>query len=187
RHYGRGRSLRGGRRRPGRPGGARPGHRAGPHPAERRRLPRRGALRGRAEPVLRYDDIEARLDGPPPPIVVSDAFPTDRDHGWKFIAFGPDGMLYVPVGAPCNVCEPPGPRHETITRMRPDGSGLEAFARGVRNSVGFDWDPRTRGLWFTDNGRAWLGDDRPPDELNYAPRPGLHFGFPYCHGRSIPD
>ena len=137
--------------------------------------------------VLRYDDIEARLDGPSPPVVVSDAFPKDRHHGWKFIAFGPDGMLYVPVGAPCNVCEPPGPRHETITRMRPDGSGLEVFARGVRNSVGFDWDPRTRELWFTDNGRDWLGDDRPPDELNHAPRPGLHFGFPYCHGRSIPD
>ncbi len=118
---------------------------------------------------------------------MSDAFPTDRHHGWKFVAFGPDGMLYVPVGAPCNVCEPPGPRHETITRMRPDGSGLEVFARGVRNSVGFDWDPRTRELWFTDNGRDWLGDDRPPDELNYAPRPGLHFGFPYCHGRGIPD
>jgi glucose/arabinose dehydrogenase len=137
--------------------------------------------------VLRFDDIEARLDRPPPPVVVSDAFPTDRHHGWKFIAFGPDSMLYVPVGAPCNVCEPPGPWHETITRMRPDGSGLEVFAQGVRNSVGFDWDPRTGELWFTDNGRDWLGDDRPPDELNHAPRPGLHFGFPYCHGRDISD
>ena len=137
--------------------------------------------------VVRYDDIEARLDDRPTPAVVSDAFPKDRHHGWKFIAFGPDGMLYLPVGGPCNVCEPPGPWYETITRMRRDGSGLEVFARGVRNSVGFDWDPRTRELWFTDNGRDWLGDDRPPDELNHAPHPGLHFGFPYCHGRAIPD
>jgi len=138
--------------------------------------------------ILRYEDIEARLDHPPAPVVVSDAYPRNRVHGWKFIAFGPDGMLYVPVGAPCNVCEPSGRNYyETIVRMRPDGGKPELFARGVRNSVGFDWDPETRELWFTENGRDWLGDDRPPDELNHAPRPGLHFGFPYCHGRGIPD
>jgi glucose/arabinose dehydrogenase len=137
--------------------------------------------------VLRLDDIEARLGSPPAPVVVTDRLPADRHHGWKFIACGPDGLLYVPVGAPCNVCEPPGPLHATITRMRPDGSGLEVFARGIRNSVGFDWHPDTRTLWFTDNGRDWLGDDRPPDELNHAPRPGLHFGFPYCHGGDIRD
>ncbi len=137
--------------------------------------------------VLRYDNIEARLDSPPEPVVVSDALPRDRHHGWKFIRFGPDGMLYVPVGAPCNVCEPPDPRYETILRMQPNGTGLEVFARGVRNSVGFDWHPETKDLWFTDNGRDWLGDDRPPDELNHAPRKGLNFGFPYCHGRNIPD
>jgi glucose/arabinose dehydrogenase len=137
--------------------------------------------------ILRYDDIEARLDRPPAPVVVTDRYPTDRHHGWKFIAFGPDGWLYVPVGAPCNVCLPPGPLHETITRMKPDGGAIEVFARGVRNSVGFDWRPGRNDLWFTDNGRDWLGDDRPPDELNHAPRAGLHFGFPHCHGRALLD
>ncbi|RMF86935.1 MAG: sorbosone dehydrogenase family protein [Nitrospinota bacterium] len=138
--------------------------------------------------VLRYDDIEARLHDPPSPVVINDQFPRDRHHGWKFIRFGPDGRLYVPVGAPCNVClREDDPRYATITRMSPDGSGLEIFARGVRNSVGFDWHPVTHELWFTDNGRDWLGDDRPPDELNHAPRPGLHFGFPFCHGGDIPD
>jgi len=137
--------------------------------------------------ILRFDNIETRLDRPPEPVVVTDRYPTDGHHGWKFIAFGPDGWLYVPVGAPCNVCLPPGPLHQTITRMKPDGSGIEVFARGVRNSVGFDWHPGTHDLWFTDNGRDWLGDDQPPDELNHAPKPGLHFGFPYCHGRAIAD
>jgi glucose/arabinose dehydrogenase len=137
--------------------------------------------------VLRYDAIEARLANPPAPAVVTDRLPRDRHHGWKFLAFGPDGWLYVPVGAPCNVCEPPGPLHETIARMRADGSGLEVFARGIRNSVGFDWHPGTKTLWFTDNGRDRMGDDEPPDELNHAPRPGLHFGFPYCHGKTIAD
>jgi glucose/arabinose dehydrogenase len=136
--------------------------------------------------VLRFDDIEERLDDPPEPVVVNDDFPQDRRHGWKFIAFGPDGMLYVPVGAPCNVCEPDDERYATIMRMQPDGGGLEIYARGVRNTVGFDWDPVTGDLWFTDNGRDWLGDSQPPDELNKAPIEGLHFGFPYFHG-SLPD
>jgi len=137
--------------------------------------------------ILRLDDIEARLDRPPAPVVVTDRYPSDRHHGRKFIAFGPDGWLYVPVGAPCNVCLPPGPMHETITRMKPDGSAIEVFARGVRNSVGFDWRPGTQDLWFTDNGRDMMGDDVPPDELNHAPKAGLHFGFPHCHGRAIAD
>ena len=137
--------------------------------------------------IIRFDDIEVRLEHPPAPVVVTDRYPTDRHHGWKFIAFGPDGWLYVPVGAPCNVCLPPGPLHQTITRMKPDGSAIEVFARGVRNSVGFDWRPGSHDLWFTDNGRDWLGDDRPPDELNHAPKAGMHFGFPYCHGRALPD
>jgi len=137
--------------------------------------------------VTRYDGIESKLESPPAPVVVNDTFPTDRHHGWKFIAFGPDGMLYVPVGAPCNVCEREEPIYASITRMQPDGSGREVFASGVRNSVGFDWHPVTKELWFTDNGRDALGDDIPPDELNRAPKPGLHFGFPYCHGGDIPD
>jgi glucose/arabinose dehydrogenase len=137
--------------------------------------------------ILRFDDIENRLADPPKPTVVSDRFPTDTTHGWKFIAFGPDGKLYVPVGAPCNICEPDPNRYANIMRMNRDGSGLEVYARGVRNSVGFDWDPRTGELWFTDNGRDWLGDDSPPDELNHARKPGMHFGYPYCHGGTISD
>jgi glucose/arabinose dehydrogenase len=137
--------------------------------------------------ILRYDDIEAHLKEPPAPVVVYDAFPRDRLHGWKFIAFGPDGRLYIPVGAPCNVCERTDARYASIMRINPDGTRLEIFARGVRNTVGFDWHPQTREFWFTDNGRDWMGDDLPPDELNHAPRPGLHFGFPYCHGRTVSD
>jgi glucose/arabinose dehydrogenase len=137
--------------------------------------------------VLRYDKIESRLNDPPRPVVVNDRFPGDRAHGWKFIRFGPDGMLYVPVGAPCNVCLRREPQYATIMRMDPEDKRLEIFAKGVRNSVGFDWHPRTKELWFTDNGRDWMGDNVPPDELNYAPRKGLNFGFPYCHGGTIPD
>ena len=137
--------------------------------------------------VLRFRAIEKNLAAPPTPEVVRDDFPEERSHGWKFIAFGPDGKLYVPVGAPCNVCEPKGEIFSTITRMNPDGSRREIYARGVRNTVGFDWEPGTGALWFTDNGRDRLGNDWPPDELNRAPKAGLHFGFPYCHGGGRPD
>ncbi len=137
--------------------------------------------------ILRYDDIERRLDAPPTPMVVSDAFPNDGHHGRKFIAFGPDGKLYVPVGAPCNICQPDPDRYAMIARMNPDGSGLEVVARGVRNTVGFDFHPVTRELWFTDNGRDWLGDDSPPCELNRLASPGQHFGYPYCHGATTAD
>ncbi|MBC8024151.1 MAG: sorbosone dehydrogenase family protein [Burkholderiales bacterium] len=136
--------------------------------------------------IWRYDAIEANLASPPKPALVYGNYPRDRSHGWKFIRFGPDGWLYVPVGAPCNICEPGDP-HASITRLKPDGSAMEVFARGVRNSVGFDWDPRTGELWFTDNGRDRLGDDVPPDELDHAPRAGMHFGYPYCHGGDIAD
>ena len=137
--------------------------------------------------ILRFDNIEASLDKPPAPAVVIDSYPKDRHHGWKFMAFGPDGWLYVPVGAPCNVCQRQDPRYSSITRIRPDGSGLEVFASGVRNTVGFDWHPVTKELWFTDNGRDWLGDDQPPCELNRLQKSGQHFGFPYCHGRDVVD
>jgi len=137
--------------------------------------------------ILRFDDVEARLDRPQTPVVVTDRFPTDTHHGWKFIRFGPDGMLYVPVGAPCNVCEQDPARYALISRIKPDGGGYEVVARGVRNSVGFDWQPETRELWFTDNGRDMLGDDLPSDELNRVSRAGLHFGFPYCHQGDLPD
>jgi len=141
--------------------------------------------------ILRYDRIEANLATPPRPVIVSAAFPADTHHGWKFIAFGPDGMLYVPVGAPCNICDPDSNRYANIMRIRVDpgaaSSAPEVFARGVRNSVGFDWHPATKELWFTDNGRDMLGDDLPADELNHAPKAGMHFGYPYCHQGDTPD
>jgi glucose/arabinose dehydrogenase len=137
--------------------------------------------------ILRFPDIEADLTQPPTPEVISADYPDDRHHGWKFIAFGPDGRLYVPVGAPCNICLADPDRYALITRLDVTSGRHEVFARGVRNTVGFDWHPDTGELWFTDNGRDWLGDDLPPDELNRAPRAGLHFGFPYCHGRDLAD
>jgi glucose/arabinose dehydrogenase len=137
--------------------------------------------------ILRFDGIESNLDNPGPPVVVNDQFPSDTHHGWKYIAFGPDNRLYIPIGAPCNVCERADSRYASIMRMMPDGSGLEVFARGIRNTVGFDWHPNSQHLWFTDNGRDWLGDELPPDTLNRANKMGLHFGFPYCHAGNIPD
>jgi glucose/arabinose dehydrogenase len=138
--------------------------------------------------IWRYDHIEASLANPPKPVLVNGSFPTETHHGWKYIAFGPDGWLYVPVGAPCNLCErTDNPVYASITRMKPDGSSLEVFASGVRNTVGFTWHPVTKELWFTDNGRDMLGDDLPADELNRAPQKGLHFGFPYCHAGTIAD
>jgi glucose/arabinose dehydrogenase len=137
--------------------------------------------------ILRFDNIDTQLRDVPSPVVIADRFPKETSHGWKFIAFGPDGKLYVPVGAPCNICEPDPDRYALIGRLNSDGSGYEIVARGVRNSVGFDWDPITHDLWFTENGRDYLGDNQPPDELNHAARPGLHFGYPYCHGRTISD
>lgn len=137
--------------------------------------------------ILRFDDIERRLDSPPAPVVVRDSLPNpDAGHTWKFIAFGPDDLLYMSVGAPCNVCTSPR-LVSTILRMKPDGSNLEVFAEGVRNSVGFDWHPTSRALWFTDNGRDGLGDNVPGDELNVAWKPGMHFGFPYCHQGDVAD
>ncbi len=137
--------------------------------------------------ILRYDGIEARLRDPPRPAAVTERYPDDFHHGWKFIAFGPDGKLYVPVGAPCNLCEPDPDRYALISRIDPDGSRYEVFARGIRNSVGFDWHPESGELWFNEHGRDWMGDDMPADELNHAPRPGMHFGYPYCHQGDTPD
>lgn len=137
--------------------------------------------------ILRFDDIENRLQRPPEPAKLMAEFPSDRHHGWKFIGFGPDGWLYVPVGAPCNICEPDPDRYANIQRISPDGKKREVYARGVRNTVGFDWHPQTKELWFTDNGRDFLGDDAPPDELNHASAAGQHFGYPYCHGGDIAD
>ena len=136
--------------------------------------------------IYRIDNIESRLANPPAPVVVYDKYPTSTHHGNKFIAFGPDGKLYVPVGAPCNICDSPKP-YASMTRMNPDGTGFEIYASGIRNSVGFAWSPVTKQLWFTDNGRDELGDDIPSDELNNAPKEGMHFGYPYCHEGDILD
>jgi glucose/arabinose dehydrogenase len=137
--------------------------------------------------ITKYVAIESKLANPPKPVVVNDQYPTETHHGWKYIAFGPDGKLYVPVGAPCNICEPEGEIYASITRINSDGSGREVYARGVRNTVGFTWHPITKELWFTDNGRDLMGDDVPPCELNYAPKEDMHFGYPYCHAGIISD
>lgn len=134
--------------------------------------------------VLRYPGLEDRLDDPPAGEVVSDRLPGDGHHGWRYARFGPDGLLYIAVGAPCNVCQRPDP-FASIIAMREDGV-FAVFARGIRNTVGFDWRPRTRAMWFSNNGRDWLGDDQPPDSLHRAAQPGLHFGFPFCHA-GFPD
>jgi len=142
--------------------------------------------------ILRYDGVLDFVNKPAAartrlkPTVIYDKLPSENAHGWRYLAIGPDGLLYLQIGAPCNICEPGDP-YGSIVRMKTDGTGFEIVARGVRNSVGMTWHPDTQQLWFTDNGRDNLGDNLPPDELNYAPRTGLHFGFPYCHGGTIPD
>jgi glucose/arabinose dehydrogenase len=135
--------------------------------------------------IYRIDDIEKDLSSVQKPKMIFDKLPADVHHGWKFIRFGPDGRLYIPIGAPCNVCDKEG--YAQIGRLDFSSGKFETFAQGIRNSVGFDWHPQSRELWFTDNGRDWLGDELPADELNRAPRAGMHFGFPYCHQGDLPD
>jgi glucose/arabinose dehydrogenase len=147
---------------------------------------RNGALYVSAiDRILRYDGIEAKLDAPPSPAVVVADLPTEAHHGGRYLAFGPDGKLYVPIGAPCNVCDRPG--YAKLTRMISDGGAREDVALGIRNTVGFAWNPQTQRLWFTDNGRDLMGDDVPDDELNVITKPMQHFGFPYCHAGDVPD
>ena len=137
--------------------------------------------------ILRYDNIEDSLGAPPEPVVINDTYPSKKHHGWKYIEFGPDGKLYVPVGAPCNICESEDRIFNTITRIDPDGSNREIVHEGIRNTVGFTWHPDTKELWFTDNGRDWMGDDMPACELNRAEKDGMHFGYPYCHQGDLLD
>ena len=136
--------------------------------------------------ITKMDGIEDKLDNPPTMTVVYDTLPKDAPHGWKYLAFGPDGKLYFNIGAPCNICMPPD-THANISRVNADGTGFEYFAHGVRNSVGFDWHPVTKELYFTTHARDWLGEDTPHDRLDHAPKKGLHFGFPFCHQGDIPD
>ena len=146
--------------------------------------------------ILRYDNIEQCIDALakggtscPEPVTVYDKYPRESHHGWKYVAFGPDGKLYIPVGAPCNNCESEDSIFTTITRLDVDKPGAkpEILATGIRNSVGFDWHPVTGDLWFTENGRDMMGDDVPPCELNHLTQKGQNFGYPYCHGGTIAD
>ena len=136
--------------------------------------------------IIRFDGITQNLDKPPKPVVVYDKFPTDKHHGWKYLRFGPDGKLYTAIGAPCNICKPDKP-YGSMVRLNPDGSCFEIIATGIRNTVGFDWQPGTNALFFNEHGRDNLGDDTPPEELNQWSKIGEHFGYPYCHGGKIPD
>jgi glucose/arabinose dehydrogenase len=136
--------------------------------------------------IVRYDDIEKRLANPPSPVVIKDGFLAMGNHQWRYIAFGPDGKLYVALGAPCNVCKADEP-YASIARMNPDGSGFEIYARGVRNSVGLAFHPQNGQLWFTDNGRDLLGDNLPSDELNHVTAANQSFGFPACHQGEVVD
>ena len=137
--------------------------------------------------IIRFDDIVRQLAKPPKPVAIYDKFPSDTHHGWKYLRFGPDGKLYTAVGAPCNICQPDKDIYASLVRLNADGSDFEIIAHGIRNTVGFDWQPETNALFFTDNGRDYLGDDSPPDELNHWSVKGEHFGYPYCHGGDIQD
>ena len=137
--------------------------------------------------VLRYRDIERTFRNRPKPEVVTDALPDKGHHGWKYLSVGPDGYLYVPVGAPCNICQPEDEVFATILRMHPDTGEWSIYARGVRNSVGMDWHPETGKLWFTDNGRDWMGPDVPPEEVNVVEQAGAHYGYPFVHGTDVLD
>jgi len=136
--------------------------------------------------ILRYDNIESSLGTPPQPVVVFDALPKDEPHGWKFMTLGPDGWLYFQIGSPGNIVIPPV-THAQIARVDPDRGVLETVATGVRNSVGMDFDPVTKELWFTNNGRDWMGDDLPNDTLHHVTRKGMNFGFPFCHQGDLLD
>jgi glucose/arabinose dehydrogenase len=141
--------------------------------------------------VWRYDNIEDKLDNPGQGVELTEAYnlPPDAHHNWKYVAFGPDNKIYVPIGAHCNICELNPGLYGQIRRYNADGTGMEIIARGVRNTVGFDWHPTTGDLWFTDHGRDWAGDNGPEDELNRLTKAneGANFGFPYCHANGIPD
>lgn len=135
--------------------------------------------------IIVFRSIGSKLHTPPAYQVVFDELPADRHHGWRYMALGPDNKLYLGIGAPCNICEVKDP-YASIARLNLDGTGFEIIARGIRNTVGFAWNPLDNSLWFTDNGRDQLGDDLPPDELNRV-GDSNHFGYPYCHGDGILD
>ena len=138
--------------------------------------------------VLRFDGISTKPDAAPVDVTAAFQLPADHvHHHWKYLRFGPDGKLYMPIGAPCNICEVKTADHATIRRYNPDGSGMEVVATGVRNSHGLDWHPVTKELWFSNHGRDWMGDDTPNDTLHRMSKVGLNFGFPHCHQGNVPD
>jgi glucose/arabinose dehydrogenase len=137
--------------------------------------------------VLKFDGIASNPNAQPQDLTAKFDLPKEQHHNWKYVAFGPDNKLYVPFGAPCNICEPPSKEYAQIRRYNADGSGKEVIATGVRNSVGFDWHPKTKELYFTDHGRDWAGDKGVQDELNKVSKPGGFYGFPYCHNNDTPD
>jgi len=137
--------------------------------------------------ISKIENIEANLDNPPKPVVIYDNLPSDEPHGWKYLAIGPDNKLYFNVGAPCNICEPP-PTHAQLRRINMDGSGMEVYARGIRQVVGLDFHPVSHQLYFSENQRDWLSEDLPNDKLNRVTKPGQEdFGFPRCHQGNVPD
>jgi glucose/arabinose dehydrogenase len=136
--------------------------------------------------VSKAEKVEDNLDSPPKLTMIYDNLPKDEAHGWKFIGIGPDNKLYIPIGQPCNNCMPPD-THAQIRRINLDGSGMEVVAKGVRNTVGFDWNPQSKELYFTDNGRDWASEDVPEDELNRVTKVGEHFGSPFCYQGDFPD
>ncbi|WP_460538592.1 PQQ-dependent sugar dehydrogenase [Echinicola sediminis] len=138
--------------------------------------------------ILKFPDIKNHLTKPTFEVIY-DAYPEEGHHGWKFIAFGPDDLLYVPVGAPCNICDPEDAIFASITRIDVKSPNIqpEIIAHGVRNTVGFDWHPDSKNLWFTDNGRDHMGDEVPECELNEVTEAGQHFGYPYWHEGTVKD
>lgn len=137
--------------------------------------------------IIRFNNIDQNLSNPPKPIIIYDKLPSDKHHGWKYLRFGKDNKLYTAVGAPCNICVPKKNIYSSLVRMNPQGGEFEILARGIRNSVGFDWHPTTNKLFFTDNGADYMGDNLPADELNSWSEKGQHFGYPFCHAGNIPD
>ena len=136
--------------------------------------------------ISKIDNVEDKLDSSPKPVVIYNDLPKDEAHGWKFLAIGPDNKLYVEVGQPGNnVLHDKD--HGQLRRLNLDGSGAEVIAFGVRHSVGFDWNPTTKELYFSDNGRDWMSEDVPEDKLNRLTKVGQDFGAPYCYQGNIPD
>jgi len=142
---------------------------------------------GALDRILMFENIDARLDLPGDPKVITDALPDKEHHGWKYLSFGPDGALYVPVGAPCNICKSDDPRFASILRMDPESGETTLYAEGIRNTVGLAWHPENGNLYFSDNGRDMLGDDVPAEEINRVTQPGKHYGYPYIHAGDVVD